>query len=465
MNLKKQKNINKSTFPRKKKHMYLLNGKNPVDKFGNMTHCHLCFSVNHWKALCPDKIHKNLTKSDKNSSCMVLFGEGRQTKDEERSNKNERRFNDVVGVNIMNVKDQLVIILIDGHTKYLEAGVVTSKDPKVIIDFLLQNWISIFGSPSKFVLLDSFHDQETTNLANAFNINLVRDVRESFWLIRLMERFSKLLHEHICEILQDVDCPCFAAVAWSISALNSLQNSSDSSPSQLVYGHNILLPSVKGFKPPILTSLNYDKVLQDYLERKRKSRNLHVYITSTQNLKRDLVNSYNTEVYIDSKPTFEINTTLNTAEEASLNNATSYGIKRVLEEKCEDVEIKSVGFVKQENQATNNEIQEELPMTTDTIERKAEQSLKESLTDQCHIEIRSEPECIETQSSLERKIKTSDKCHSVQDSGSININELVSDIVKMEHERSIETFIKDFINQMRKRKSKSKRKKRNIFRL
>ena len=461
---KKQKNINKSTFSVKNKHIYLKNGKNPFDKFGNITHCHLCFSVNHWRSVCPDRINKNVVKSDKAAPSFVLFGEqARQTKDERFYHNN--KFNNIVGINIINVKGQFVIILVDSHTKYLEAGVVISKDAKVVIDFLLQNWIGIFGSPNKFVLFDSFPDEEIIDLANSFNINLVIDVGEYCSLIRLVENFSKLMHEHICEILQDVDCPCFAAVAWSASALNSLQNSSDFSPSQLAFGHNIFLPSVLGSKPPVLTPFHYNKLLQDHFEAKRKARNLHVYVSSTQTKKKGLVNIHGTKRSIDSK---------------LIGRNMNCGLEKVLDkEKCEDLEKKYVDFddefftgdtihhdenirpltcfIKYKNQATNNKNQEKY----------TELNPKEGLTKQ-DTKVCFEPESTKIQS-LEQDTKRKQykipkeapHTHfSEWNSGPENIYKQVNDIVKVENGRSLGTFITSVVKIMKRGKLETKRKKR-----
>ena len=271
--MRKQKNMQKSNFRFKNKPKILNNGKNPLDKFGKMTHCHLCFSVNHWKSLCPDRYNNNVIHSDKTSSHIVLFEDQmKRTRDKERSYDGVEKFNDIVGVNIMNINGQLIIILIDGHTNYLESGLLTSKDPKCVIDFILKNWIGIFGSPSKFVIpdFDKFEIMDVIKMANAFNINIV--AREYPWLVRLINKYSNVVQNQICRNIQDVNCPWVAAVAWSVSAQNNLPNSSNVSPSQLVFGYNILLPSVLGSKPPALTLLNYNKVLHDHFEAKRKAK-------------------------------------------------------------------------------------------------------------------------------------------------------------------------------------------------
>ena len=30
-------------------------GRNPADKYGNITQCHICCSINHWANNCPDR--------------------------------------------------------------------------------------------------------------------------------------------------------------------------------------------------------------------------------------------------------------------------------------------------------------------------------------------------------------------------------------------------------------------------
>ena len=53
-------------------------------------------------------------------------------------------------------------------------------------------------------------------------------------------------------ILEDVNCSIEVALAWALSAKNSLKNVFGYSPDQLVFGKNLNLPTVIGSEPPAL---------------------------------------------------------------------------------------------------------------------------------------------------------------------------------------------------------------------
>ena len=38
-------------------------GRNPLDRYGYITHCNICYSVNHWQSECPDRPKENLRES------------------------------------------------------------------------------------------------------------------------------------------------------------------------------------------------------------------------------------------------------------------------------------------------------------------------------------------------------------------------------------------------------------------
>ena len=63
--------------------------------------------------------------------------------------------------------------------------------------------------------------------------------------------------------------------------------SCNSSPSQLVFGRALFLPSVQGFKPPVLQQTLYHKLIKDHLEEKRQARNFYVYETCRE-LRKDI---------------------------------------------------------------------------------------------------------------------------------------------------------------------------------
>ena len=255
-------------------------GKNSLDKFGNISHCYICLSANHHKAECPDRSTNNKLPYSK-SPHVVFFGE----KSEDHFSSASRKFNETVCVDIRSINGHLVILLIDTYTKYLEAGEITSKDPKIVLDFMLRNWISVFGPPEKFIFnnkKDKIFEQELMSITKIFNINLV--TTDLLWLITLVDNHVKPLTTVVSKILKDIHCPFSIAVYWSVFTLNS-NNDCNLSPSLHVFGQIVLLPCVEEFKPPTKSLIEYNNLLEEHLMAKRKTRNSYVFVEAASAVK------------------------------------------------------------------------------------------------------------------------------------------------------------------------------------
>ena len=200
------------------------------------------------------------------------------------------KFNQTVCMDIKFINNHPVIHLIDALTRYSAAGVLPSKEPKGIINFIFRNWICIFGPPERFLTDNGgeFANQELMDMAEAFNINLVTTPAESPWANGLCERYNSVLGEMTCKILEDVKCHISVAVAWAVNAKNCLHNIHGFSPSQLVFGYTPILPSVHVNKPPALSETSYSKYLEDHLEALRKARSAFIHTESSARIKRAL---------------------------------------------------------------------------------------------------------------------------------------------------------------------------------
>ena len=67
------------------------------------------------------------------------------------------------------------------------------------------------------------------------------------------------------KVMSDVGCSLEAALAWCISAKNSLLNSYGYSPNQLVFVYNRNCPSVMQNKPPALDGVIASKLIALHL--------------------------------------------------------------------------------------------------------------------------------------------------------------------------------------------------------
>ena len=81
--------------------------------------------------------------------------------------------------------------------------------------------------------------------------------------------------------VQDVKCLPEIALAWAISAKNSLQKHGGFSPNQLVFGHNIYLPSVLTDALPALESSTSSDIIRKNMEAMRKARESYIQAESS----------------------------------------------------------------------------------------------------------------------------------------------------------------------------------------
>ena len=138
--------------------------------------------------------------------------------------------------------------------KISNAAVIRSKRKEIIINQLFRIWISMFGTPGKFLSDNSgeFANQEFIDFAESFGIIVKTTVAESPWSNGLCECHNLVVSECISRILEDMDYSLEIALSWAINAKNSLSNVYGLSPHVLVFGRNPQLPSVLEGKPPSL---------------------------------------------------------------------------------------------------------------------------------------------------------------------------------------------------------------------
>ena len=98
---------------------------------------------------------------------------------------------------------------------------------------------------------------------------------------------------------QDVKCLLEVALAWVISAKNSLQNHGGFSPNQLVFGHDINLPS--GFTDTllILETSTFIDIIRKNMEAMQKARESYIQAESSEHIRRAL--SLNVRTYADER--------------------------------------------------------------------------------------------------------------------------------------------------------------------
>ena len=103
-------------------------------------------------------------------------------------------FNDTVAMDLYQLGENLWYFhFIDEFSRFSCAIIVKTKSSKIIIEKFLQNWISVFGSPSK-IFSDNggeFVSQDFIDLCENFNINIIITLAESPWSNGACERQNK----------------------------------------------------------------------------------------------------------------------------------------------------------------------------------------------------------------------------------------------------------------------------------
>ena len=156
-------------------------------------------------------------------------------------------FNEIVAMDLRQLGDNLWHLhFIDEFSRFSNVVVIKSKQSNVIIQNFLKHWISIFGTPIS-VFSDNggeFVSKDFIDFCENFNIKIKTTAAESPWSNGICERHNAIITETLLKVKEDSKCDWETALAWALSAKNSLINVNGFSPHQIVFGKNIKIPSI-----------------------------------------------------------------------------------------------------------------------------------------------------------------------------------------------------------------------------
>ena len=179
-----------------------------------------------------------------------------------------KEFNETVSMDLKTYHGFLFLHIIDHATRFSTAAVIRSKEKEEIIDKVFKHWVALFGCPRK-VLSDNgggeFNNELFRDMAQLLNTQVLSTAAESPWQNGITERHNAIISNMVDRILEDVNCSIEVALAWALSAKNSLKNVFGYSPNQLVFGKNPNLPTVIGSEPPALEGVSSSKLTADHL--------------------------------------------------------------------------------------------------------------------------------------------------------------------------------------------------------
>ena len=89
----------------------------------------------------------------------------------------------MVSIDLKERNGRLILYMIDVVTHYTRAIFIKSKKKDVIVDMIIQLWMSIFGAANMFLMDngDEFANDELRELGNQFGINIKHTAAHAPW--------------------------------------------------------------------------------------------------------------------------------------------------------------------------------------------------------------------------------------------------------------------------------------------
>ena len=134
-------------------------------------------------------------------------------------------------MDIKEISAYKVLHLVDHATRYSVVVRISSKEGSDIISAIFKHWITYFGTPAA-ILTDNGREfnQPFWDMAQNLNIVVRTTAAESLWSNGLNEWHNGILGEMVTKTLEDTFCSFEIALAWAISAKNTLHNVRGFSP-------------------------------------------------------------------------------------------------------------------------------------------------------------------------------------------------------------------------------------------
>ena len=293
---------------RKFKHILLIkdiSSKNTAEKIKIATKLHRQFSHPSSKKLCD--LVKNAGVTDPESikilqtlpsSCEVCIHYKKTEPKPIVGFTLGSYFNENVTMDIKEISGNKVLQLVDHATRYSVGIRISSKESSDIISAIFKHWITYFGTPEA-ILTDNgreFNNQSFRDMAQNLNIVVRTTAAESPWSNRLNERHNGILGEMMKKTLEDTHCSFEIALAWAISAKNTLHSVHGFSPNQLVFGRNPNLTSFLIDKLSALEGVSTSEVVASNLNTMHIARKQFIMCESLEKLRRALRHQVRTSI-------------------------------------------------------------------------------------------------------------------------------------------------------------------------
>ena len=282
-----------------------------------------------------------------------------------------KEFNEVVALDLKQWSSSpniWFLHMIDLATRYSVCVVINNKRKETIINAIMTRWISTFGSPRQ-VLSDNggeFNNEDFRSMAESFNIRVTTTAAESPWSNGCNERYNGIISDMVKKVLNETRCCLETALAWAVSAKNSLENYYGYSPNQLVFGKNPNYPSVLYDNLPALENSSTSELIRNNLNGLHASRSAFIQKESCEKLRRAMLHKV--------RPTGEIFSNGDQVLYRRRNNQQWQGPATVIGQENKQILVKhggvyyrchSCNLIKNDNKKFKND-ESELPKNVDT---------------------------------------------------------------------------------------------------
>ena len=172
-------------------------------------------------------------------------------------------FNETVAMDLKQFRGVYILHMVDHATRYSAVALISTKQKEVIIDKILKHWIGIFGTPNLFLSNNGgeFNNELFREMGEQLNINFKTTAAESPWFNGIAKKQNDAIGNMMEKVMSDVGCSLEVALAWCISAKNSLLNSYGYITNQLVFAYNPNFSSVMQNKPPAFEGIIASKLV------------------------------------------------------------------------------------------------------------------------------------------------------------------------------------------------------------
>ena len=197
--------------------------------------------------------------------------------------------NETVAMDLKKLKNgKHILYIIDAFSRFTVAKLIPRKKPEEIIDAVMEKWVSIFGTPTKFITDNGgeFSNEEMILATNKLNIYHKTTGAESPWQNGLCEKNHATV-DNILEALENdyPKIPLETLLLWACVAKNSLLMVQGFSPYQIMFGKNPKLPNIITDPLPTWDNEGLPAVLTKHLQAMKATKEAFIKSEDSRKLK------------------------------------------------------------------------------------------------------------------------------------------------------------------------------------